>query len=746
MADIAKARVPVEFDKAQIAKDADDAIGTALQQAASNGAKLVAGVFASKQLLDVGKQGFDELISSQTVAAQTSVALRSETNITAADIDNLGQSMLDLAGFDDEAARSAANVLLRFGAIHDAGTLKRVETDAADLAKTMGTDLPSAAQTLGQILQDPENAARKLRPIIGSLTDAQKESIKAFTDQGDAAGAQGVILGVLEQRIGGAAKAYGDTLGGSLDKAKENLTNAKASLVEGLAPALETGAGLVSRFAQGVEELPGPLRTVTSLAVGAGVGIVGLAQPIAGLVGSFNSLKTARLLSAAATDADTLAEVENTTAKEANTLVTSGLATKLGLVGVALATGVALWEGYNNAESVNVNVTKAASASTDSLLKAYTSTRDLLGKGGGTEFLDQLAAGGDAGAGAIKRMRDEVAATGGDVAPFDAALAEAKTAQDTLNTSIAAGQDALGGVAGSASNAAAGLSNLGSTPGLLDQVNAAGQLTAKLDEVASKAANIGGELLKLAPADIRAQRGDITVAQDKQAVADAQQKLNDAIAAGDPFAAAKAASDLESANLNLKQATLDLADAQSDLTIAQETAADGLDHSAEKSRLYRDDLATAADSLTGPVHDALVGYVTDIDQATLHLIILQNEQQTVIGTAAQFRQFEEQTSGNLSPSPPPSKARASGGLVGGGERFRGAELGPEVALLANPGTYQLPRPAQILDAAASKSLFGGKGGTTIDIGGVTIIGDVGRNPIDKLTRELQVAGHLAVAV
>ena len=304
MADIAKARVPVTFDRNQIAADANEALTAAFGPAAANAAKLLAGAFASKELLNIGHQGLDELIDREKVAAQSMVELRSISGVTADDIESLGKSMMDLAGFDDEAAKSAANILLRFGAIHDSGTLKRIEQDAADLAVTMGTDLPSAAQTLGQILQDPENATRKLRPLIGSLTDAQKEQIKAFKDGGNEAAAQGVVLQVLEQRIGGAAKAYGETLAGGLDKAHANLTEAKASLVEGLAPALQVGSSLAVDFAHAIEDLPGPLRAVVSVSAAAGVGIVGLAQPIAGLVSSLSSLRAARLLTAATAETD----------------------------------------------------------------------------------------------------------------------------------------------------------------------------------------------------------------------------------------------------------------------------------------------------------------------------------------------------------------------------------------------------------------------------------------------------------
>lgn len=321
--EIGQGIVPVGFDKAQIAKDAEEAITPALTSAAANAAKLFAGLAIGREIAQVGKAGLNELIQQQTVAAQTTVALRNETNITADAIDNLGQSMLDLAGFDDEAAKSAANILLRFGAIHDEGTLKRVEQDAADLARQMGVDLPQAAQTLGQILQDPENAARKLRPIIGSLTDAQKESIQTFIDQGDVASAQGVILQTLEERIGGAAKAFGETLEGSLDRFGEQSKNTKAAFLDDLAGPAQVAVDAGTNLLKVLEDLPPPLRDVIGLLAAGGTGLIGLAQPVGGLIQSFNDLRTARILNTTVTQASTVATTESTVAEGAQAVALS---------------------------------------------------------------------------------------------------------------------------------------------------------------------------------------------------------------------------------------------------------------------------------------------------------------------------------------------------------------------------------------------------------------------------------------
>jgi hypothetical protein len=233
--------------------------------------------------------------------------------------------MLDLAGFDDEAARSAANVLLRFDAIKGADTFKRVETDAADLAVTMGTDLPAAAETLGQILQSPENAARKLRPIIGALTAEQQASIKAFVEQGDTAGATGLILDLLEGKIGGAAKAFGETLAGEEAKATEEMKNAKAEIVSGFAPAVQLGAEVTLQLAHGIEALPDPLRDVIGVVALTGSEILALSQPASALIAIMGRWKDAHEAAAVSTEAVAVSAGTATAATETETAAAAAL-------------------------------------------------------------------------------------------------------------------------------------------------------------------------------------------------------------------------------------------------------------------------------------------------------------------------------------------------------------------------------------------------------------------------------------
>lgn len=274
----------------------------------------VAGLAIGKKLFEVGKAGFDELKQAEQVTAQTEIQLKATggaAGVTAEHIDKLGMQMLNLAGFDDEAARSAANVLLRFKEIQGTVAFDRVMKDAGDLAITLGTDLPSAARTLGLALQDPEKATRLLRSANVVLDASQKDALKSAVAQGDQAKIQEIILGSLEKQIGGAAKAFGDTLAGSQAKATESMKNAKAELIQGFAPAVQLGADITTKFAQGLSAMPPQLQAVAGGVVFLGGELVSLARPVGDMLRLLDGLRAARAASASAAAAEAAAtEVE----------------------------------------------------------------------------------------------------------------------------------------------------------------------------------------------------------------------------------------------------------------------------------------------------------------------------------------------------------------------------------------------------------------------------------------------------
>lgn len=284
-------------------------------------ATAVGGVLGARKLFQITVAGLDELRAAQQVATQTEVVLKAQgaaAAVTAQQVGNLSDELLELSGRDDEAVRSAANLLLQFRNIGSSSDVfERALRGANDLSVALGTDVTSAAQTLGRALEQPDKAARSLRSANIILSEAQQEVIKSALAQNDVLAAQEVILRQVEAQVGGSAEAYGKTLSGQLDIAREKLTNAQAELVSGFAPAVEFGAKVTQGFADVLTGLPDDIQGVIGGLVFLGGQAAALAPAIATTTSGIESLRAMRAASAAATATETTATVAATTAMTA---------------------------------------------------------------------------------------------------------------------------------------------------------------------------------------------------------------------------------------------------------------------------------------------------------------------------------------------------------------------------------------------------------------------------------------------
>lgn len=224
---------------------------------AAAGAGLASSAAASGGIALLGV-GINDTVSSfgeaQAVAAETESMLDSmgAGAVTTADhISSLSQSIMEYSGFSDEAVQAGANTLLMFENINSQPVFDRALNDAADLARRLGTDVPSAARMLGIALQDPEAGMNRLRRAGVVLTESQKETITAMMETGNVAGAQEVIFDALEGKIGNLAEAYGDTLPGQIDKTNEAIDEHKEKIGAALAPAYESALSAIDKFLQG---------------------------------------------------------------------------------------------------------------------------------------------------------------------------------------------------------------------------------------------------------------------------------------------------------------------------------------------------------------------------------------------------------------------------------------------------------------------------------------------------------------
>ena len=219
-------------------------------------AALTAGAAGIGALVAVTKVGISELNDQQKVLAQTNAVLTSTKGIakvTAKEIGNLSQRIMEKTGIDDEAIQSGQNLLLTFTKIrNETGRGNDIFNQATmattNLSVAMGKDLSSSAILVGKALNDPIKGVGALSRAGVQFDAGQKETIKTMVESGNVMGAQKLILKELETQFGGSAIAAGKTLSGQLNIAKETFRNLAGEMVATFLPTLARVAGAVAKF------------------------------------------------------------------------------------------------------------------------------------------------------------------------------------------------------------------------------------------------------------------------------------------------------------------------------------------------------------------------------------------------------------------------------------------------------------------------------------------------------------------
>ncbi len=243
-----------------------------------------AGFALGAGLAVAAKAGFGELAEGQKVTAQTQAVLKSTggaAKITSSEVEKLAGAISRKSGIDDEAIQSGENLLLTFTGIrNEAGKgndiFNQTTQAAADMATAMGTDVKTAAMSLGKALNDPAAGLSKLTKQGVTFTDAQKDQIKAMVASGDTMGAQKIVLAELQKEFGGSAEAAGKTFPGQLSKLRNSFEDVAGGLVSALLPALESLAKIAAEVGSFLQEHP-------KLAKILGLALVGLTATLLGV-------------------------------------------------------------------------------------------------------------------------------------------------------------------------------------------------------------------------------------------------------------------------------------------------------------------------------------------------------------------------------------------------------------------------------------------------------------------------------
>jgi len=155
---------------------------------------------------------------SEKQLAQLDAALKSTggaAGFTSKQIQDFASQLQSKSTFDDEAIINLQTRMLSFGKV-TGDSFKRATQATVDLATRLEKDLGSSALLVGKALNDPIKGLAGLSRAGITFTAAQKEVIKSLAESGKMAEAQGIILGELEKKFGGAAQAARDTMPGAL--------------------------------------------------------------------------------------------------------------------------------------------------------------------------------------------------------------------------------------------------------------------------------------------------------------------------------------------------------------------------------------------------------------------------------------------------------------------------------------------------------------------------------------------------
>jgi len=180
----------------------------------------------------------EEAMAAEEVTAKLNATLANTsdvTGVTADMVDQLANHYQSLTRFEDDNIKAGGEVLARFDEIN-----KDAFPDALkltlDLAQRLGIDVPDAAMLLGKSLADPGVGLMKLKQAGVVFNDEQEKMIDTMLKSGDQAGAMALIMDSVNESVGGAAEAAGNTAGGMWERLKNTWGNILELAGTGLLP------------------------------------------------------------------------------------------------------------------------------------------------------------------------------------------------------------------------------------------------------------------------------------------------------------------------------------------------------------------------------------------------------------------------------------------------------------------------------------------------------------------------------
>ena len=255
-------KVQVDIKTTGAAKASKDLnkVDKGLGRLAKSAGVAAASFFGARMLLD----GFRSVINAtrEQILAETQLnaVLKSTAGVaglTAKELTTMASALQKQTRFGDEAIIKAQSLMLTFTKIGDEVFPDAIEA-VLNMSEAMGQDLQQGVIQVGKALNDPILGVTALRRVGVQLSKQQEDLVKHFTNTGEVAKAQKIILSELETQFGGTAKAAGETMAGSLDQMSNAAGDAAEAIGKELEPTIvslsKTMTRLLESFSGDIEE------------------------------------------------------------------------------------------------------------------------------------------------------------------------------------------------------------------------------------------------------------------------------------------------------------------------------------------------------------------------------------------------------------------------------------------------------------------------------------------------------------
>ncbi len=200
-----------------------------------------------------------EAAQNQLALAFTKFPALADTSI--ARLQDLNQAMQDKTAIDADSLAAADAVLARFEL---AGSeIEKLTPLLVDYSTVSGKTAPEAAETLGKAL-------------MGNVRALKALGIE-FTPTGDRAADLASVMGLLEEKVGGAGEAFAQTAQGKIQALGVAFGDLQEAVGGALVPALSGLVNVVKPIADAFGALPEPVRAtaIALAAVGVAAGVAG---------------------------------------------------------------------------------------------------------------------------------------------------------------------------------------------------------------------------------------------------------------------------------------------------------------------------------------------------------------------------------------------------------------------------------------------------------------------------------------